>query len=227
MLAGAAGAVYGAVKGIQFVREGERAIMLRFDKAIKRGGQYKVIFPGLRLMIPGIHKLARQHVRQRTINFQSQVIVLSDRTVFEVSAVLLCRVKDTPKDLYNSLFETANLNGALADYGLMVIRKVLADKGYENLFDEGRDEISQQLSELMAPKAAEWGVEVLQFELSDCNPTDETARLIQTSAQAEFKLKALEEAAKQLGCRVADLDPTLAAVMVGMPLVANVNRTAS
>ena len=78
----------GAVAGIKFVSEGERALLLRFDKAVQRGGEYRVIMPGLRFLIPGAHKLARIHVKQRTINFPSQTIVLKDRTVFEVSAVI-------------------------------------------------------------------------------------------------------------------------------------------
>ena len=52
--------------------------MLRFEKAMKRGGEYRAILPGLRLMVPGMHKLARIHVRQRTINFPDQTTVLTD-----------------------------------------------------------------------------------------------------------------------------------------------------
>lgn len=89
--------------------------MLRFEKAMKRGGEYRVVLPGLRLMVPGMHKLARIHVRQRTINFPEQAIVLSDSTVFDVGAVLMCRVRDSPTDLYNALFETTGIDEALTD----------------------------------------------------------------------------------------------------------------
>jgi regulator of protease activity HflC (stomatin/prohibitin superfamily) len=227
ILVAALAPLLGAVGSIRFVREGERAIMLRFDKAVKRrNGEYKVIMPGLRLMIPGMHKLARIHVRQRTINFPGQTIVLADNTVFEVSAVLMCRVKDTALDLYNALFETTGINVALTDFGLMVVREVLGDKEYDDLFGDTREEIAAELMAKLQPQANQWGVNVLVFELSDCRPNAETARLIQVSAQTDFRVKALTEAANELGVPNArDLPPSLAAVLVGAPLVASASIT--
>lgn len=218
----------GAVAGIRFVSEGERALLLRFDKAVtKRNGEYKVIMPGLRLMIPGAHKLARIHVRQRTINLPSQTIVLADSTVFDVSAVILCRVKDTAQDLYNALFETTGINLALTDYGLIVIREVLADKTYENLV-ENRSQISNELFQAIQAQADGWGVEIIKFELSDCDPSPETARLMQTRVQTKFRLTALKEAATDMGLTSpVQLNTTLGAVLVGVPLVANVSNMQS
>ncbi len=207
-------AALGGVAGsIRFIKEGERGIMLRFEKALRRNGEYRVVLPGLRLMVPGMHKLARIHVRQRTINFPEQTIVLSDRTVFEVGAVMMCRVKDTATDLYNALFETTGIDEALTDYGLLVVRDVLAGKTYEDLFGERRGQISDELMTEAQDKAGEWGVALISFELSDCKPTNETARLIQTAAQAAFKLDALTAAAKALDIAdLADLDPGLASI---------------
>lgn len=216
----------GLAGGVRFVKEGERGIMLRFEKALKRNGEYRVILPGLRVMVPGMHKIARIHVRQRTINFPEQTIVLSDRTVFGVGAVLMCRVKDTATDLYNALFETTGIDEALTDYGLLVVREVLAGKNYEDLFGENRGQISEELRQRAQDRAGEWGVALISFELSDCKPTDETARLIQTSAQASFKLDALVAAAETLGIRdLAGLDPGLASIIVGAPLVAATSIT--
>lgn len=158
----------GLAGGVRFVKEGERGIMLRFEKALKRNGEYRVILPGLRVMVPGMHKIARIHVRQRTINFPEQTIVLSDRTVFGVGAVLMCRVKDTATDLYNALFETTGIDEALTDYGLLVVREVLAGKNYEDLFGENRRQISDELRQRAQDRAGEWGVALISFELSDC-----------------------------------------------------------
>jgi regulator of protease activity HflC (stomatin/prohibitin superfamily) len=135
--------------------------------------------------------------------------------------VLMCRVKDSAIDLYNALFETTGIDEALTDYGLLVVRRVLAGKRHDDLFGENREAIAEELMRQAEDKAAEWGVEILSFELSDCRPNDETARLIQTSAQASFKLNALTAAAKRLGIAdVSALDPGLASVLIGAPLVA-------
>ncbi len=192
----------------------------RARKALLRNGEYRVIMPGLRMMIPGVHKLARIHVRQRTINFPEQTIVFSESTVFDIGAVLMCRVKDSPNDLYNALFETTGIDEALTDYGLLVVRGVLAAKQYEDLFGQHREAISAELTSQAQDQAAEWGVEILSFELSDCRPSDETSRLIQTSVQASFKLDALTAAAERLGMAdVAELHPGLASVLIGAPLL--------
>ena len=102
----------------------------------------------------------------------------------------------SPIDLYNALFETTGIDEALTDYGLLVVRGVLAGKQYEDLFGHNREAISGERMAQGRDMAAEWGVEILSFELSDCRPSDETARLIQTSAQASFKLDALTAAAQ-------------------------------
>jgi len=216
----------GVAGSIRFVKEGERGLLLRFEKAVKRNGEYRVILPGLRIMVPGMHKLARIHVRQRTINFPEQAIVLADSTVFDIGAVMMCRVKDTADDLYNALFETTGIDEALTDYGLLVVREVLGGKSYGDLFGPNREAISSELLDTARDKAGEWGVDMLFFELSDCRPNDETARLIQTAAQATFKLDALSVAAQRLGVTDASrLDPGLASVLIGAPLVAATSIT--
>jgi regulator of protease activity HflC (stomatin/prohibitin superfamily) len=215
-------AVIGGIAGIKFVSEGERAILMRWEKAVKRKGEYVVVHPGFKFMIPKMYRLARIHVRQRTINFPLQTIVLSDHTIFKVSAVLLCQVKDTTQDLYNALFETTGVNGALTDYGLMVVRDALMGKSYEDLSGDGRQEIANEMQNKLQAQADQWGVQIIKFELSDCEPTDETARLIQTSANATFRAKALTGAATELGLKNAKaIPPSLAAVLVGIPMVAS------
>lgn len=226
VLIGLLASIGGAAGSLRFVREGERAILLRFDKAIVKDGEYQVIMPGLRLMIPSVHKLARIHVRQRTINFPDQAIILADHTLFNVSAVLICRVKDSAQDLYNALFETTNINNALTDYGMVVIREVLGGKNYQDLFGENRLRIAEELIKGIQLQADQWGIEVLLFELSDCRPTDETARMIQASALAAFRARALHQAAQELGVdSVLGLDGNLAAVLIGAPLVATTHVT--
>lgn len=107
------------------------------------------------------------------------------------------------------------------------MRGVLAAKQYDDLFGHNREAISAQLMSQAGDKAAEWGVEILSFELSDCRPNAETARLIQTSAQASFKLEALTAAAERLGIAgAAELDPGLASVLIGAPLVASTSVSA-
>lgn len=222
------GAVAGAAKGIVFVREGERALLLRFEKARKRkNGEYLVVEPGFKVIIPWIERFARMHVRQRVINLAAQTIVLNDSTVFSVSAVITARVKDTSRDVYNALFETTGVNQALSDFGLTVVREELTGKNYSNLFGEGRAIIDQALQQKLQDKVSEWGIQVLSFQLSDCEPSDETARMIQTKAAMRFKYDGLLQLATSLGLEsVRDLQPALVAGMTGVQMVVTVPSVA-
>lgn len=216
------GGIVTAIRSFRFVQEGQRALKLRFGKARKKQGEYYVVEPGLRILIPYAERFAITHVRQRTINMPSQTIVLSDDTVFEVSAVLHCRVKDSPIDLYSALFETTDLEGSLSDYGLLMVREVVGDKTYKDLFGESRQGIGEELRAQMQLQADQWGVEIIKFELSDCKPNEGSVRLIQTAAQTRFKVMALQQAAELLGGgegSAHDIEPALASVLVGTPMV--------
>ncbi|MGD1069321.1 MAG: hypothetical protein ABSB15_04205 [Bryobacteraceae bacterium] len=73
----------------------------------------------------------------------------------------------------------------------------------------------------MKEKAQQWGVDFLQFNIIDCAPTPETAQIIVAKAGVTMKAEALEEMAKRLQIPMERLNPTLAAVLVGLPLVAS------
>jgi|GEM_PF-1632126 len=226
-IGGVGAAAFGAFKGISFVREDERALKLRFEKALKnRKGEYKVVYPGLRLLIPTVHKLARIHVRQRVINLPTQSIMLSDNTLFDVSAVITAQVRDTPQDIYNAVYETTGVDKSLSDFGLTVVRDVLLSRKYSDLHGEEAAKIDAELCELLQKKADEWGIHVLSFRLSDCEPSDETARLIQAKAGMQLKVEGLNEVAKNLGKNdVMALSPSLIAGLLGVQPVTSVSTT--
>lgn len=214
-------ALGGAASGIRFVQEGERAIRLRFERAVKKGGSYVVVSPGFRWMIPGVHKLERTHIRQRTLELAKQTIILKDRTVFEVGAVLVCSVKDTPDDLYKALFESDNLNRALKNIGATVVRNVVRELESDAMYGEDTGGIGEKLVASISDRAAELGVQVHSFELTQCDPADGTTQLLQTKAMVAFKLGALTDAAETMGVTVQEMPKGLAAVLLGSSLVAS------
>jgi len=100
-----------------------------------------------------------------------------------------------------------------------ILRDVFTGRDHTNL--NQTKEISALLLEELKEKAQQWGVEFLQFNIIDCAPTPETAQIIIAKAGVMLKAEALEELAKKRGIRVEELNPTLAAVLVGVPLVAS------
>lgn len=216
----AIGGLFGAAQSIKFVSEGERAILLRFDKAVRdKNGKPKVVHPGLRLIVPVMHKLARIHVRQRTINLPLQRIVLSDNTVFSVAGIVLCRVKDSADDLYRALFETTGINQAINDIGQSVIRDVLHKMTSRMAIEGDRNLMHHELKTAMQAYTDAWGVEIISFQLSDFNPSQGTEAVLLVQAQVVARTEALVGAAKTIGVSVRTLNGGLGAALVGTPLV--------
>lgn len=208
--------VLGLTRSFNFVKEGELGIKLRFGKAKRdQNGEPLIILPGFVMMIPWVDRLEKHHVRQQTIRLDNQKIMIRDGLIFNINAAIIFRVND----IYRALFEIDGLNTSIADLSMGILRDVLTGRDHTNL--NQTKEISTLLLDELKDKAQQWGVDFLQFNIIDCAPTPETAQIIIAKAGVMMKAEALEELAKRRGIRIEQLNPTLAAVLVGVPLVAS------
>jgi len=218
-LAGLGGIITAVVKTIQFVHEGELGVKLRFGKARRnKKGEVIIIKPGFILLIPFLESLKRRHVRQETLKFNEQGVILKDKFIFRVTAVVIFKVTD----IYKALFEIEDLTESITDFCESQLRKFMVTKTLEDLSDSAK--ISEELLKAIEEKGAEWGVEFSFFNLTDCEPTSETAHLVMTETGAYLKVKALKSAAEDLGCKVSEIPPQLAACIIGVPLVTSIDQ---
>jgi regulator of protease activity HflC (stomatin/prohibitin superfamily) len=202
-----------AFKTFRFVHEGERGIKLRFGRALRdRNGAPKIIEPGFVLLIPFVDSLKRHHVRQQTINLASQTIMIQDGFTFTLSAVVILKIKD----IYKALFEIAEIDNSIADLCMGILRDKVQLLKYTELLDTAK--ISAALLLELKEKAAEWGIEFLAFKLTDCAPTPETSQAISIMAAARMRAEALKEAGKSMGLEPNAMNPNLAAALIGIPL---------
>ncbi len=209
-------AVAGAVKAFRFVQEGERGIKLRFGRSVRdKNNIPKVIEPGFVVLVPWVESLKCRHVRQQTIQLSDQRISLKDDLVYIVSAMLLYRVKD----VYKALFEIDDLDSSLEDLARGILREILSDKDHKTIKDASS--ISTELLEKIKKSGDEWGVEFLEFKLVDNAPTAEAARLLQLEAGADIKLDVLRRTAEAMKIPLEGLNNGLGALLVGAPLVAS------
>lgn len=216
-LLGAVGSLAGALGSIRFVQESQRGVKLRFGRAPRdRQGRPKIVSPGFTLVLPAIHSLRRVHVRTQTLLLDPQTVMLGDRTVFRVGALVITRVTDTPEGVYQNLFEVDDAAESVESYCAAVLRDVLLGINHGDLSDP--DTLAETVRSGVAPRLAEWGVEVLDVKLTDCSPTAETARLILIPRETEFRAQALNLAAEALEPLTLGLDPSLAAALIGHPI---------
>jgi hypothetical protein len=143
--------------------------------------------------------------------------MVQDGLIFNVNAIVIFRIKD----IYKALFEIENLEYSIEDLGMGILRDEVSKRSYTELEDTER--ISSKLLEVIRNRAEEWGIEFIQFKLTSCAPSTESANLIFSKIGVRFRLEALKEASATLS--QLDIDSGLASVLVGIPLVASTNVT--
>jgi regulator of protease activity HflC (stomatin/prohibitin superfamily) len=159
-----------------------------------------------------VDSLVRRHVRQQTIELNEQEVILKDNTIWVVSAVVFFRVKD----IYKALFEIDDLDGGVRNLCMGELRTVLQQLPRYDAIKE-IDAVSRALMESVARRAGEWGIEIIDFRLTNCMPTPETATFVTAQTAVAARVKALEE------MNVLH-DPQLAAALLGAPVVASLGR---
>jgi regulator of protease activity HflC (stomatin/prohibitin superfamily) len=203
--------------GIRFVQESQRGVKLRFGKAIRRrDGTVKIYHPGFVFALPTLHSLKRIHVRTQTLILEPQQVMLGDMLVFHVGALVVTRILDTPQDVYASLFEVDDVASSCRALCAATLRDVLLAITHDALSNP--DALAEMVRVRVAPRLAEWGVDVVDVKLRDCWPTPETASLILTEVGAGFKAKALKSATDRLKEAGIPFSPTLAAALIGTPV---------
>ncbi|NTV30998.1 hypothetical protein HGA91_03415 [candidate division WWE3 bacterium] len=214
------GAVVTFFKSFRFIQEGELGLKVRFGKVVRdRSGTPRVIHPGFVFLIPWIDSLPRRHVRQQTLRFEEQRILLPNGLTFIVSATVLFRVVD----IYKALFEIDDLEASLSDFCMAILRDELSSyHDYGQLAQT--EQVSESLILRIKEQANQWGVEFIAFRLTNCAPASESSVLISTEIGAKLRIQAIAAAAVSLGYQVEQLSPTLASVLVGIPMVTSIGQ---
>ena len=207
--------IIAAFKAFKFIHEGEKGIRLRFGRATRnRKGEPKIIEPGFVLLVPFVDTLKRHHVRQNTLECGNQRITLKDNLVYLVDALVIFRVNN----IYKALFEIQHLDSSIRMLASGILRDEMTQRDHNQLHDTG--EISAKLLERISEKADEWGVEFVEFKLINCAPTAESSNLINVEVGTRLRVEALKKASEKLGCNLGNMNSTLGAVLIGAPLVA-------
>ena len=214
----AGGAIVGAFKSIKFVQEGSRGLKLRFGKVVRnRDGTPKVIEPGFVLMIPFIETLQRRHVRQQEVTLEEQTITLKSGLTFRVAGAVYFRVGD----VYKALFDIEQLDESIEQLSMGVLRdEVAKHDNHHDLSDT--EKIAHEIFEKIKERTDTWGVALIDFRLTTCAPTAESAPIVNLESAATMRIKVIQDVAKKLGTTTAQLIRSgMAAILVGAPMVAS------
>lgn len=214
----AGGAVVTGFKSIKFVQEGSRGLKLRFGKVVRdRHGDPKIIEPGFVFMIPFVETLQRRHVRQQEVTLEEQTITLKSGLTFRVAGAVYFRVHD----VYKALFDIENLDESIEQLSMGMLRDEVAK--HENHHDlSDTEKIAHEIFEKIKERTDTWGVDLVDFRLTTCAPTSESAPIVNLESAATMRIKVINDVAEKLGVTTKELVRTgMAAILVGAPLVAS------
>lgn len=169
-----------AIKGLDHVDQGERALKRRFGKVLfDRRGRPKEIGPGLKVLVPFVHSLLKISVRQRVEQLSTQTRKLDDGTGYQE---VVAKVIFSVVDVHPGLLVGEDLNGQIV---------TLCEKHFRHLAAEGIPNalIPAELVARADPEARRLGV-VLD-ELAIVNEADTFATQLARSFAAAGSQPAL------------------------------------
>lgn len=164
---------------IKIVNQYERGIVLTL-------GRYSgVKEPGMRFLIPGIQIMRKVDVRTTPIDVPKQEVITKDNVTVSVDAIVYFRVIDASK----AVLETTNYVYATSQFAQAALRDVTGNFELEDLLSK-REEISQQIKEIVDAQTDKWGIDVESVKLQNIELPSDMKRAMAKQAEAERERRA-------------------------------------
>ena len=162
------------LSGIKIVNQYERGVVLTLGKftGLRQ--------PGLRIVVPIFQSITKVDVRSRPIDVPGQEIITRDNVTVKVDAVVYFRVTDAPK----AVLETINYTAATSQFAQAALRDVAGNAELDEVLSK-RDQISQQIKEIVDTETSKWGIDVENVKIQNIELPQEMKRAMAKQAEAE------------------------------------------
>src|SRR4028119_459308 len=193
------------ISAIKVVKEYERGVIFRLGRV--QGGPKG---PGLFILLPFIDNMVKIDLRTVTMDVPPQDVITRDNVPARVNAVVYFRVVDPNK----SVIEVENHVLATSQISQTTLRSVLGQKDLDSLLTN-RDEINDQLQNIIDEQTDPWGIKVSVVEVKDVEIPQQMQRAMARQAESERERRAKIIAAE--GEYQASARPRQAAAPAGRP----------
>ncbi|MCY3708518.1 MAG: slipin family protein [Caldilineaceae bacterium] len=164
---------------LRIVREYERGVIFRLGRVTGAKG------PGLFWLIPFVDQMRPVDLRVVTLDVPTQEAITKDNVTVKVNAVCYFRVL-SPED---AVINVANYLLATQQIAQTTLRSVLGQSELDELLSE-RDQINQQLQQIIDEQTEPWGVKVSVVEVKDVELPQSMQRAMARQAEAEREKRA-------------------------------------
>lgn len=167
------------ISGIKVVNQYERGIILTLGKytGVKE--------PGLRIVWPGLQKMARVDVRSTPIDVPKQEVITKDNVTVNIDAVVYFRVINPAR----AVLETTNYVAATSQFAQAALRDVSGNVNLDDLLSK-RDDISNQIKSIVDKQTDPWGIDVEMVKLQNIELPQDMKRAMAREAEAERERRA-------------------------------------
>lgn len=168
-----------AISGIKVINQYERGIILTLGKfsGVKE--------PGLRVIWPGLQKMARVDVRSTPIDVPKQEVITKDNVTVNIDAVVYFRVINPAR----AVLETTNYVAATSQFAQAALRDVSGNVNLDDLLSK-RDDISNQIKAIVDKQTDPWGIDVEMVKLQNIELPQDMKRAMAKEAEAERERRA-------------------------------------
>lgn len=195
---------------IKIVPEYERGVVFRLGRVIDAKG------PGLFFIIPIVDRMVKVSLRTVTQDIPPQDIITKDNVTVRVNAVTYFNVVDPVR----SVVAIQDYSFGTSQIAQTTLRSIIGQVDLDDLLVK-RDEINQQLQQIIDEVTNPWGVKVTLVEVKDVELPETMRRAMARQAEAERDRRAKvihalgeHEAAEKLGMAAEVLEVHPAAMQL-------------
>ena len=140
--------------GVRIVRPYQRGL-------VEQLGKYKdTVDPGLRIIIPMIHKMRTVDMREQVIDVPPQEVITKDNVAVKVDAVIYYEPTDPQRLVYN----VVNFILAVTKLAQTNLRNVIGEMSLDDALTS-RDTVNTSLRVILDEATDKWGVRVVRVEI--------------------------------------------------------------
>jgi regulator of protease activity HflC (stomatin/prohibitin superfamily) len=198
------------VASVRIVAEYERGVIFRLGRVIGAKG------PGLFLIIPIVDRMVKVNLQTVTADIPPQDVITKDNVTLRVNAVAYFNVVDAVR----AVVAIQNYLVGTSQIAQTTLRSILGQVELDDLLVK-RDEINQQLQQIIDDLTNPWGIKVTLVEVKDVELPETMRRAMgrQAEAERERRSKVIHaqgelEAAEALGQAAAVLGSHPAAMQL-------------
>ncbi|NIS83154.1 MAG: slipin family protein [Anaerolineales bacterium] len=164
---------------VRIVQEYERGVIFRLGRLVGARG------PGLFFIIPIIDRMVKVDLRVVTLDVPSQEVITRDNVTVKVNAVVFFRVVDPSA----AIVQVEDFQRATWNISQTTLRNVVGQSELDELL-ANREEINQNLQQIIDEATEPWGVKVSIVEVKDVELPQAMQRAMAKQAEAEREKRA-------------------------------------